>query len=530
MEVRAKVDETDRDNLQSGQTADGRDRRAAGQTFTAKVGALSGLALARQLLRDRAPSASSTSRSRSTSPIRGCAPGRRPRVVIDGQEIPDALQVPRQAVFEKNGKTFVFSRPAIASSGATSRSSNSTESRAAIERPQRRRRDRAGRSDVAASAARRRLVELAAAERAMTGRRTVETVTRAAAQRAPLVDRLPARAAARAREPPRPQAALAADDARHDLRRRGGRRDAVDRRRRAAGGDGVHRAARRAQPDRRSARGGRRPGAAEGAQAVGRAVVPGPARHPGQPRRHHRRRRARKRFTPTKLLPRPHRRRYAGRLRRQRRRTRRSRNLRSPRAGSSTRPRRSAAAPVAVLGEAAAAALFGADDPVGHYVKVNEQWFQVIGVAGPQLTVQSRRRRPAGAGPQQPDLRAALLVDLPARGRPELAEGRDRRHLPADAVERRRARGRGAAARHARRRAPRRRRLHHRLAGGAARRAAAHAAHLRDGHGGDRVDLAAGRRHRDHEHHAGQRAGADARDRRPPRHRRASSATSSASS
>jgi putative ABC transport system permease protein len=47
------------------------------------------------------------------------------------------------------------------------------------------------------------------------------------------------------------------------------------------------------------------------------------------------------------------------------------------------------AAPVAVLGEAAAAGLFGADDPVGRYVKVNDQWFRVIGVAGPQLTVQS---------------------------------------------------------------------------------------------------------------------------------------------
>src|SRR6478672_8390244 len=48
-----------------------------------------------------------------------------------------------------------------------------------------------------------------------------------------------------------------------------------------------------------------------------------------------------------------------------------------------------AAAPVAVLGQAAAAALFGGADPVGQFVKVNSQWFRVVGVAGPQLTVQS---------------------------------------------------------------------------------------------------------------------------------------------
>jgi putative ABC transport system permease protein len=97
---------------------------------------------------------------------------------------------------------------------------------------------------------------------------------------------------------------------------------------------------------------------------------------------------ARKRFTPTKLLPRPIggdmpvvygvSPAYTG-----------IGNLRMASGRFFDESESEAAAPVAVLGEAAAASLFGADDPVGRFVKVNEQWFQVIGVAGPQLTVQS---------------------------------------------------------------------------------------------------------------------------------------------
>lgn len=44
------------------------------------------------------------------------------------------------------------------------------------------------------------------------------------------------------------------------------------------------------------------------------------------------------------------------------------------------------AAPVAVLGEAARTALFGQEEAVGKYIKVNEQWLHVIGVVGPQLS------------------------------------------------------------------------------------------------------------------------------------------------
>jgi putative ABC transport system permease protein len=48
-----------------------------------------------------------------------------------------------------------------------------------------------------------------------------------------------------------------------------------------------------------------------------------------------------------------------------------------------------AAAPVAVLGEGAKANLFGTREVVGEYVKVNEQWFRIIGVAAPQLSLDS---------------------------------------------------------------------------------------------------------------------------------------------
>jgi putative ABC transport system permease protein len=46
-------------------------------------------------------------------------------------------------------------------------------------------------------------------------------------------------------------------------------------------------------------------------------------------------------------------------------------------------------APVCVLGEGAKANLFPQKEAVGQYVKVNEQWFRVIGVLGAQLTSQS---------------------------------------------------------------------------------------------------------------------------------------------
>jgi putative ABC transport system permease protein len=47
------------------------------------------------------------------------------------------------------------------------------------------------------------------------------------------------------------------------------------------------------------------------------------------------------------------------------------------------------AAPVCVLGSAAKLSLFGSSDPLSQYVKVNDQWFHVIGVVAPQLSAQT---------------------------------------------------------------------------------------------------------------------------------------------
>ncbi|HVC48120.1 MAG TPA: ABC transporter permease [Terracidiphilus sp.] len=57
----------------------------------------------------------------------------------------------------------------------------------------------------------------------------------------------------------------------------------------------------------------------------------------------------------------------------------------------------SAGAPVCVLGTAAKWSLFGASDPIGKYVKVNEQWFRVIGVVDPQLSRQTQTAGSAAA-------------------------------------------------------------------------------------------------------------------------------------
>jgi len=107
MEVRAKVTEVDRDNLQMGQTATVQIDALPGRTYSAKVGPLSASAARGSFFE--------TSAVRQFDivlaldhPDPAMRAGSSLRLTIDGREIKDALHIPRQAVFEKAGKNYAF--------------------------------------------------------------------------------------------------------------------------------------------------------------------------------------------------------------------------------------------------------------------------------------------------------------------------------------------------------------------------------------------------------------------------------------
>jgi hypothetical protein len=131
MEVRAKINETDRDNLQTGQVAKVQSDALPGETFTAKVGALSGLASKGNWWEVTAVRQFDVSFA-FDDPDPRLRAGSTVRLIIDGRELKDALQVPRQCVFEKNGKTIVYARAGDRYERREVKVTNSTESRAVV--------------------------------------------------------------------------------------------------------------------------------------------------------------------------------------------------------------------------------------------------------------------------------------------------------------------------------------------------------------------------------------------------------------
>ena len=176
---------------------------------------------------------------------------------------------------------------------------------------------------------------------------------------------------------------------------------------------------------------------------------------------------------------------------------------------------------VCVLGEAAKVNMLGYDPAVGKFVKVNDTWLEVVGVLKEQLMAGSQ-----SSGGTMQDINNIIYipaqhVPIPLLGPQREHARRSGRHRAAAAAGRGQHRSRQGGDGGAELDASRYAGFHRDDSGRAAGAAAAHAddLHLRDG--GDRGDFAAGGRHRDHEHRAGDGAGADAGDRHPALGRRA---------
>ena len=132
MEVRAKVTEVDRDNLKAGQPAAVQVDALPGRTFNAKVGALSGGASRGNFFETSAVRQFDIGLELE-KPDPSMRAGSSLRVVIDGEELKSVLHVPRQGVFEKNGKNFVYLQIRDRFDRRDVKVVNRTESRAAID-------------------------------------------------------------------------------------------------------------------------------------------------------------------------------------------------------------------------------------------------------------------------------------------------------------------------------------------------------------------------------------------------------------
>ena len=133
MEMRAKVDENDRANLIEGQPASVEIDSVAGQRFPARVGALSGLANRGGFFEASGVTRQFDVTFQFVKPDPSMKAGASARVTVEGREMPDALTVPRQAVFQKNGKTHVFVKEGNRFEQREVKIVQRTESRAALE-------------------------------------------------------------------------------------------------------------------------------------------------------------------------------------------------------------------------------------------------------------------------------------------------------------------------------------------------------------------------------------------------------------
>jgi HlyD family secretion protein len=133
MELRAKIDENDRGNLTEGQQATVYIDALPGEKFTARVGALSGLANRANYFDSASVSRLFDVVFRFDSPDPRLKAGASARLVIEGRELTNALHVPRQAVFARAGKNHVFLQTGDRFEEREVKVTQRTESRVVIE-------------------------------------------------------------------------------------------------------------------------------------------------------------------------------------------------------------------------------------------------------------------------------------------------------------------------------------------------------------------------------------------------------------
>ncbi len=131
MEVLGKIGEGDRSNISPGQTAEIRIEGRPGAGFTAKVKSVAGMMSRRTLWDDSAPRFDTTLTLEKVDPR--LRPGVTASVTIRGNQLKDVLFLPRQCLFEKDGKQVVYLRGGGGFEPHEIKINNRTESQIVVE-------------------------------------------------------------------------------------------------------------------------------------------------------------------------------------------------------------------------------------------------------------------------------------------------------------------------------------------------------------------------------------------------------------
>lgn len=134
IEVRIKVNEQERANATEGQIATVVADALAGRPYTARVSSLAGAAARGNMFDNTSgPLRMFDVTLKLDQPEPRLRPGTSVRAVLNGAEVRDALTLPRQAIFQKNGKPVVYVRNGTGFAPHDVKVTHRTESRVAVE-------------------------------------------------------------------------------------------------------------------------------------------------------------------------------------------------------------------------------------------------------------------------------------------------------------------------------------------------------------------------------------------------------------